>query len=125
MKNPEDEFILGFLPVLRKYLSYKKIDTLDKQLDLLESQLQSLRTLSNDASFSTFEEVKEEYNSESSQEENNYDDDSNDKLVFDITFYDLKEDVQRYVSEALGYENVDELLKNHPHLEGPVCSFEI
>ena len=109
--RPEDEFILEFLPILRRYLSYKKIDNLDKQLNLLEEQLQSLNPVIN--------EPTGENESVSS------DTDNSDKLVVDISLHDLKDDVQNFIIQSLGYSDVHSLLEDYPHLDGPICNLEI
>jgi len=124
--NPEDEFILSFLPVLRKYLSYKKIDNLDNQLNLLEAQLQSIHLMENNQNSDSSADDENEVSNNSEVGESSGDGDaSNDKLVFDITFHDLQEDVQKFAYGALGYQSVDDLIKDHPHLDGPICSIEI
>lgn len=129
--TPEDEFILSFLPILRRYLSYRKIEHLDQQLDMLEQQLKFLQLseVGSDQESESFDGPGYNGDDDGFSTENNppasEDESERDKLVVDLSFADLKEDVQQFITESLGFSSKDELLAKKPGLDGPICTLEI
>ena len=106
----EDEFIFQILSILNKYLINRKSSALDQKLNQFQNQLQ---VMLNDIKKMTDTLKDNTDESESENEENDLLTEEEDErfgkgLMVDITFRDLQQDVQEYISNELGYKDIEE-----------------
>ena len=108
--TPEQDFISDLIPIFKRYLSYRKIEGLEQDLNELQTKLNTTEQESSESS-------SRESNSRGSLH-------SRSNHHIDITFRDLKDDVQLFIANAVGFSTVEELIAEYPHLDDPITCLE-
>lgn len=120
--KPEDEFIVGLIPLIRKYLTDRQINSLDKEFEELQKKLNQLidnKTNKNDDS-----DEDESLEDQEDVSKDSIRDSNEDGFPFELLIWDLKEDVQEYIANTLGYDNLEDLISDREDLDSePICSF--
>lgn len=107
--QPEDKFVLDFLPILREYLHTRLVDNMDRHLDVLEEQVRLLTEPSP-----VVRESASESESESASEKSEEIFSRGDGLYFRIKLDDLKEHMQQFILSSLKFSSKEELEAAYP-----------